>query len=139
MVKDNQVLVRLNDPQYEAFKEFADDRDYNHAEASREIIKSRLTGEGYLQSQHYGGPVTDGGIEKKVDETKQVLQNQSSQLHQQNSDQLYLQSILFLTMVWYAIVSIFAIGIGLALATGLIVFGGLSYGYYHYLRGEVDV
>ena len=139
MVKDNQVLVRLNDPQYEAFKEFAEDRDYNHAEASREIIKSRLAGEGYLQNQHYGGPITDGGIEQKVDETKQVLQNQSSQLHQQNRDQLYLQSILVLTVVWYAIVSAFAIPMALALATGLIVFGGLSYGYYHYLRGKVDV
>ena len=139
MVKDNQVLVRLNDPQFEAFKEFAEDRDYNHAEASREIIKSRLAGEGYLPNQHYGGPVTDGGIEQKVDETKQVLQSQSSELHQQNRNQLYLQTILLLTIVWYAIVRLFAVPTALAVITGLIVFVGLSFGYYYDWKGEVNV
>jgi len=83
MAKDNQVLVRLNDPQFEAFKEFAEDRDYNHAEASREIIKSRLAGEGYLQSQHYDSPVTDGGqIVERLDQTDNRIEETNGRVQQ---------------------------------------------------------
>jgi hypothetical protein len=69
MPKDNQILVRVNDPMKEAVEEFAEDRDYNKAEASRKILESRLKGEGYLR-RHYGDndlePMPDGGqiIEK---------------------------------------------------------------------------
>lgn len=132
MAKDNQVLVRLNDPQFDAFKEFAEDRDYNHAEASREIIKSRLAGEGYLQNQHYDSPVTDGGIEERFDETQQVLQNQSDELEQQGKIQMYLNLVLSLSIVWLAIVTVFSVPAIVAVATGIILLGGLSYSYYQY-------
>jgi hypothetical protein len=132
MAKDNQVLVRLNDPQFEAFKEFAEDRDYNHAEASREIIKSRLAGEGYLQNQHYDSPVTDGGIEEKFDETQQVLQDQSEELQQQGKIQMYLNVVLLLSIVWLAIVTTSSVPAIVAIATGIVLLGGLSYSYYQY-------
>lgn len=69
MPKDNQILIRVNDPMEKAVEEFAEDRDYNKAEASRKILESRLKGEGYLR-RHYGDndlePMPDGGqiIEK---------------------------------------------------------------------------
>ena len=100
MAKDNQVLVRLNDPQFEAFKEFAEDRDYNHAEASREIIKSRLAGEGYLQNQHYD-TVTDGGeIKDQLESVESKIENQSKELESTN-DQLDQFAVLMLLSIAY--------------------------------------
>lgn len=73
MPKDNQYLVRVNDPTSKAIEEFAEDRDFNHAEAIREIVQSRLVSEGYLPKQYYGGPaMADGGeireLEAKIDQ-----------------------------------------------------------------------
>jgi len=137
MTQKEVLSARLDEKTSEQLDEFADENSLSRSEAAERLIHQSLRIEnGDVEIV----PVSpDGGIEQKVDETKQVLQNQSSQLHQQNRDQLYLQSILVLTVVWYAIVSAFAIPMALALATGLIVFGGLSYGYYHYLREKVDV
>jgi hypothetical protein len=78
MPKENQILVRVNDPMNNAVEEFAEDRDYNKAEASRKILESRLKGEGYLRRQ-YGDddlePMPDGGqiIEKLEDIENEVL------------------------------------------------------------------
>ena len=126
MAKDNQVLVRLNDPQFEAFKEFAEDRDYNHAEASREIIKSRLAGEGYLQT------LTDGGLQQKYNETQQALQNQSEEIQQQERVQMYLNAVLTLSIVWLAVVTTFSVPGVVTIGTGMILFAGLCYSYYQY-------
>jgi hypothetical protein len=134
MAKDNQVLVRLNDPQFEAFKEFAEDRDYNHAEASREIIKSRLAGEGYLQNQHYDSPVTDGGLEQRFDETQQTLQNQSEKLDEQQSIQTGLNLVLTLSILWLGIHTVFSVASIVTVGTGIVLVSGLVYTYYQYWR-----
>jgi hypothetical protein len=83
MPKENQILVRVNDPMDNAVEEFAEDRDYTKAEASRKILESRLKGEGYLRRQ-YGNddlePLPDGGqvlsklesIDQRVDDTESL-------------------------------------------------------------------
>jgi len=82
MPKDNQILIRVNDPMEKAVEEFAEDRDYNKAEASRKILESRLKGEGYLR-RHYGDndlePMPDGGqiIEKLEDIENEVSSSDS--------------------------------------------------------------
>jgi CRISPR/Cas system-associated endonuclease Cas1 len=85
MPKDNQILIRVNDPMEKAVEEFAEDRDYNKAEASRKILESRLKGEGYLR-RHYGDndlePMPDGGqiIEKLEDIENEVSGSDVEQL-----------------------------------------------------------
>jgi hypothetical protein len=137
MTQKEVLSARLDEKTSEQLDEFADENSLSRSEAAERLIHQSLRIEnGDVEIV----PVSpDGGIEQKIDETRQVLQNQSSELHQQNRDQLYLQGILVLTIAWYAIVTAFAIPTEFAIVTGLIVFGGLSYGYYHYLRGKVDV
>lgn len=88
MPKENQILVRVNDPMDNAVEEFAEDRDYTKAEASRKILESRLKGEGYLRRQ-YGNddlePLPDGGqVVEKIEEVEKEVQKVSQNL---NSDQ----------------------------------------------------
>jgi len=137
MTQKEVLSARLDEKTSEQLDEFADENSLSRSEAAERLIHQSLRIEnGDVEIV----PVSpDGGIEQKIDETRQVLQNQSSELHQQNRDQLYLQGILVLTIAWYAIVTAFAIPTEFAIVTGLIVFGGLSYGYYHYLREKVDV
>jgi len=134
MAKDNQVLVRLNDPQFEAFKEFAEDRDYNHAEASREIIKSRLAGEGYLQREHYDSPIADGGeLLDEVQEAKKEIQSQSNQIEEQKAVQTQLSLVLALAILWLGAHIVFNIESVVSIGTGIILMAGLVYSYYRYL------
>lgn len=133
MAKDNQVLVRLNDPQFEAFKEFAEDRDYNHAEASREIIKSRLAGEGYLQNQHYDSPVTDGGLEQRFDETQETLEVQSEKIDENQTTQKYLSLSVSLAIFWLGVHIVFTVPSLVSIGTGTVLIAGIVYSYYRYL------
>jgi hypothetical protein len=137
MTQKEVLSARLDEKTSEQLDEFADENSLSRSEAAERLIHQSLRIEnGDVEIV----PVSpDGGIEQKIDETRQVLQTQSSARPQQNRAQLYLQGILVLTIAWYAIVTAFAIPTEFAIVTGLIVFGGLSYGYYHYLRGKVDV
>lgn len=94
MTKENQILVRVNDPMNNAVEEFAEDRDYNKAEASRKILESRLKGEGYLR-RHYGDndlePMPDGGqiIEKLEDIEEEVSGPKTEQLEEEAEQEGY--------------------------------------------------
>jgi heme oxygenase len=94
MAKDNQILVRVNDPTNESVEEFAEDRDLNKAEAVRKIVESRLKGEGYLQ-RHYDNdvePIPDGGqimekldgIEKEVSESSSSVSELKKEAEEEN-------------------------------------------------------
>jgi len=90
MPKDNQILIRVNDPMEKAVEEFAEDRDYNKAEASRKILESRLKGEGYLQ-RHYGDndlePMPDGGqIIEKLEDIEEEVSGSESTILGSNAD-----------------------------------------------------
>lgn len=134
MAKDNQVLLRLNDPQFEAFKDFAEDRDYNDAEAAREIVKSRLSGEGYLDY-----PVTDGGqLVQEIEKTRKAVDGQSERIEEQSekieSVQDYLSLTLLLSLIWLGVHLAFSIPSEATIVTGGILITGLSYVYIRYLR-----
>ena len=95
MPKENQILVRVNDPMDNAVEEFAEDRDYTKAEASRKILESRLKGEGYLQ-RHYGDndlePLPDGGqVVEKIEEVEKEVQRVSESINseEEGKEQLY--------------------------------------------------
>lgn len=95
MPKENQILVRVNDPMDNAVEEFAEDRDYTKAEASRKILESRLKGEGYLQ-RHYGDndlePLPDGGqVVEKIEEVEKEVQRvgESIKSEEEGKEQLY--------------------------------------------------
>ena len=91
MPKENQILVRVNDQMDNAVEEFAEDRDYTKAEASRKILESRLKGEGYLRRQ-YGDddlePLPDGGqviskiesIERQIDDKESLAEEVITEL-----------------------------------------------------------
>jgi hypothetical protein len=136
MAKNNQVLVRLNDPQFDAFKEFAEDRDYNHAEASREIIKSRLAGEGYLQREHYDSPVADGGeVVEQIEKTQAQLQSQSEQIEQQEKTQKYLSITLIVSILWLISHIAFSVPSDSTVYSGIALLAGLITTYVLYLWG----
>ena len=95
MPKENQILVRVNDPMDNAVEEFAEDRDYTKAEASRKILESRLKGEGYLQ-RHYGDndlePLPDGGqVVEKIEEVEKEVQRvgESIKSEEEGKEQIY--------------------------------------------------
>jgi len=127
MAKDNQVLVRLNDPQFEAFKKFAEDRDYNHAEASREIIKSRLAGEGYLQNQHYD-PIPDGGeIKDQLESVENQLESQSKELESTNDQLDQFAALMLLSVLYIGSETVFGLPPVVTVLGGTILIGLLSF------------
>lgn len=77
MAKDNQIAVRVNDPTYEAIKEYADEYDLTRAEAVRRMSERVLTGEGYLS-----GPArADGGqVIERLDEIEQSHQEEFNRI-----------------------------------------------------------
>ena len=107
MAKDNQILIRINDPMNEAVEEFAEDRDYNKAEASRKILESRLKGEGYLR-RHYGDndlePMPDGGeIKNQLNSVHEEVNSVQEEVKEQNQYQSYLNLTFAVTALWFVV------------------------------------
>jgi hypothetical protein len=110
MAKDNQVLVRVNDPTNEAIEDFAEDHDYNKAEAVRRIVEDRLAGQGYLDLPA-GSAIPDGGeILSKTEEigsrTEEIesrvndLDEQIEEVNEQSGISNRLLLLLSLAFLW---------------------------------------
>jgi len=80
MAKDNQILVRVNNPTNEAVEDFAEKYDYTKAEAVRRMVEDRLAGEGHLES---GRAVPDGGeILNRIDSIEQQQTQRLDEIEQ---------------------------------------------------------
>lgn len=79
MAKDKQVLVRMNNPTYEAIQSFADDYDVTKAEAMRRIAEGRLAAQGYL-NQPGDMAMTDGGQPLTKSEAESLFQSTTDQV-----------------------------------------------------------
>ena len=133
MPKDNQILVRVNDPTNRAIEEFAEDRDYNKAEAVREIAKSRLTSEGYLNQELYGNPdaIADGGeIKEQLDSVEKKLDSTEEKIGKKQKYQNYLNLILAVSLVWIGIQLVADLGALISAVTGIPLIAGIGYFYY---------
>ena len=133
MPKDNQILVRVNDPTNSAIEEFAEDRDYNKAEAVREIAKSRLTSEGYLNQELYGNPdaIPDGGeVKQKLDSVEEKLDSTEEKIGREQRNQNYLNLILVVSLVWIGIQLVVELGAFITGVTGISLIAVIAYFYY---------
>jgi hypothetical protein len=121
MAKDKQVLVRMNDPTYEAVQSFADDYDVSKAEAMRRIAEGRLAVQGYLDKPgglamaDGGQPLTKSEAESLFESTTDQVDSKIDQIDskvekvQEESDQSFHNRIVLIAVMW--------IGIGIAAGT----------------------
>jgi len=84
MAKNNQILVRVNDPTNEAVENYAEEYDLNKAEAVREMAQRVLRGEGYLETP--GPAISDGGVVEKIDQTNDEIEKTQQKVEELNAD-----------------------------------------------------
>lgn len=130
MTQKEVLSARLDEKTSEQLDEFADENSLSRSEAAERLIHQSLRIEnGDVEIV----PVSpDGGIEQKLDQTRQVLQDQSDRLEEQQTVQRYLNVVLFLSILWLAGHLVFTVPAIVTVVTGLVIVGGLSYSYYQY-------
>jgi hypothetical protein len=86
MAKDNQILVRVNDPTDEAIESFAEKHDYTKAEAVRRMVEDRLAGEGHMGDNR---AVPDGGqILNRIEAVEKSQQNRLDEIDRKVEENL---------------------------------------------------
>ena len=130
MTQKEVLSARLDGKTSEQLDEFADENSLSRTEAAERLIHQSLRIEnGDVEIV----PVSpDGGIEQKLDQTRQVLQDQSDRLEEQQTVQRYLNAVLLLSILWLAGHLVFTVPAIVTVVTGLVIVGGLSYSYYQY-------
>jgi hypothetical protein len=130
MTQKEVLSARLDEKTSEQLDEFADENSLSRSEAAERLIHQSLRIEnGDVEIV----PVSpDGGIEQKLDQTREVLQDQSDRLEEQQTIQTYLNAVLFLSILWLAGHLVFSVPASATVVTGVVLVGGLSYSYYQY-------
>lgn len=130
MTQKEVLSARLDEKTSEQLDEFADKNSLSRSEAAERLIHQSLRIEnGDVEIV----PVSpDGGIEQKLDQTREVLQDQSDRLEDQQTIQTYLNAVLFLSILWLAGHLVFSVPAIATVVTGLVLVGGLGYSYYQY-------
>ena len=131
MTQKEVLSARLDEKTSEQLDEFADKNSLSRSEAAERLIHQSLRIEnGDVEIV----PVSpDGGIEQKLDQTREVLQDQSDRLEEQKSAQNRLWLTLAVAILWLGSHIIFPVGTYLSIGTGVLLIAGLVYSYYCYL------
>jgi hypothetical protein len=136
MAKDNQIALRINDRTNEAVEQFAEEYDYNNAEAVRIILKDRLAGQGYLDEPR--SAMTDGGeITEKIEHTQEQVQKTRSEVGSLSREIQDFKSTtskmlpsFFVSLLWIGIISAFELSPSVVAGSGIAMIALLFLSYY---------
>lgn len=125
-----QTNIRLTEDMKEGLVQYAEDNDLQQGEAGRKFLEAGLAKEGYYETNI----LPDGGVEERVGELEQVINEQAEMLEEQsdNSEQWMtkvenLGFLLLVALFWSVSNNIVGYPNPVTIATGLLLVGLTGY------------